>query len=264
MTYVGHEQVVRIIREVDARVNLLMGPESIGKWTLGEHFAREWGVGAADLLRVNRLTADNSRMIERFALAAPNGSRRVVIARLKDASKVSFNILLKTLEEAPETSFFFLCAEERPPATIWNRCQVFYLAPLKDEDVEQVLARVKRFNPDVAKDLSIISRGQVKTALTMTDTKERKMLVLRALEAFRAKDASILEGLASRWTEEHTELLTILCQEAVTGRWRLFSDDEVGLQGNKIPLKILMALRAEVRPRLTIRSSLMNALLGER
>jgi DNA polymerase III delta prime subunit len=263
--YFGHEPIRAALEAADPQVSLFLGPPSCGRWTLAEWIVREkWGLPASGVFRAHRLTADNSRFIESFALTAPTGDRSAVICRTRKASLVAQNILLKTLEEAPPTTFFFLIADELPIPTITSRCHVFRFGPLSDEEVQNILIEVKRLRPETAEDRAAIARGSVVAALEYSDTKERKMLVLRVLEAFREKDPAILEGLASRWTEEHTELLAMWAQEAVTKRWRFFSEAESGFESNRVPLKILKALHANVRPRLVIRSSLMNVMLSER
>lgn len=265
MQYFGHEAIVRSVREADARLNIFVGPESVGKKSLALYFRTEWGVLDPDLLTVNRLTADTARMIEQFAMVAPIGHRRLVVARTLGASRIAYNVLLKTLEEAPETTRFFLIVhDDMVPATVLSRGHVYNFPPLDDDALADVLVHIKKFAPENARERAGVARGQIKTALTLPDIKERKDLVLRVLEAFRTKDSSILEDIAPRWTEEHTELLAVWCQEAVTKRWRFFLEEESGIPGTALPLKILIALRAEIKPRLVVRASLMSVLQGEK
>jgi hypothetical protein len=55
------------------------------------------------------------------------------------------------------------------------------------------------------------------------------------------------------------------CTEAVTRRFRIFTEDEIGPQrGLKLPLKILTSLATvETRPKLVVRSALMDVLTKE-
>lgn len=265
MQYFGHEAILRSVREADARLSIFIGPESVGKKTMAFYFRAEWGILDSDLLIVNRLTADNARMIERFAYMAPTGHRRLVVARTVGASAIAYNVLLKTLEEAPASTRFFLIGHGEPiPTTILSRGHVYNFPPLDRQALTDVLVHVKKFSPENAKERAAVARGQIKTALLLPEIKERKTLVLRVLEAFRTKDISILEEIAGRWTDDHTELLATWCQESITKQWRLFSEQESEIPGTRIPLKILLALRAEIKPRLVVRSSLITALQGEK
>lgn len=265
MQYFGHSAILNSVREADARLNIFIGPESVGKKTMALYFRTEWGVLDTDLLLVNRLTADNSRMIERFAYMAPTGHRRLVVARTLGASAIAYNVLLKTLEEAPESTRFFLIGHGDPiPTTILSRGHVYTFPPLDEESLASVLQHVKKFSHENAVERAAVARGQIKTALLLPEIKERKDPVLRVLEAFRTKDISILEEIAGKWTDEHTELLATWCQESITKQWRLFSEQESEIPGTRIPLKILIALRPEIKPRLVVRSSLITVLQGEK
>ena len=66
----------------------------------------------------------------------------------------------------------------------------------------------------------------------------------------------------AKWTDEHTELLVVWCTETITERWKLFKAEDADLPGQKLPLRLLIALRADIRPRLVVRHSLLSVLRG--
>lgn len=94
----------------------------------------------ADVLICRRLSADGARDIVKFAGTSPFGPFKAVIAGLGGATAQAQNILLKVLEEPPETVRFILVSAERPLPTIVSRCQVITVpadvpAPEPDHEV---------------------------------------------------------------------------------------------------------------------------------
>lgn len=262
MAVVGHQNVARVLAVELPAVALFVGPASVGKWTTAEWLRREHTIEDVDLLRIRRLTAEDARGVVRFAATAPVGNLRLAIIRLDNATAPSQHILLKTLEQAPSTFRVILIAETWPLPTIVSRSQIFSFSLLTEEEVAEVL-RKKNFKPTEAARLAALSGGSVQQAITVAENMESKVTVLAAVRAIRERDARALDNLAGKWTDLHTELLATLCRETITYKWRIFSDAEVEGLGRKLPMAILRALRPNIRPRLVVRSSLMNVLRGE-
>lgn len=261
MPVVGHESVTRVLAAELPPVALFLGPESVGKWTTAEWLRHEHEVDDADVLRIRRLTATEARSFVRFAVIAPKGSVKLAIVRLDRATAPSQHILLKTLEQAPESFRAILISSGAPLSTVMSRSQLYRFSLLTEDQVAEVL-RKKNFNPTEAKHLASMSGGHVNRALTVAESMDPKVTVLAAVRALRERDADALDNLAGKWTDTHTELLADLCRESITYRWRIFSDAEVEGMGRKLPLKILTVLRPNIRPRLVIRASLMSILRG--
>lgn len=260
MNYFGHERNVRAVRAHLPSVLLFLGPESVGKWTLAELIRWEWKFKNADVLRIKRLTQENARFIASWAAGRPQGWAKLVIVHLdKKATKGAQNALLKTLEEAPNV-IFILVAEEMPLETIRSRAVLYPFGLLTEENVADILKYKKNFGDARAEELAKLSKGQVKRALNHARTQESKMVVLRALDAVNRKDAHALEDLTNWWQEEHTDLLIQWCYEHLTKKWKTFDSGEVGIQGTKVPLRILMSVKEDLRPRLVIRSALASVL----
>lgn len=242
-------------------VALFVGPKSVGKWTTAEQIRRDIEIRQSDVLRIRSLTAEAARSIVQFAHSAPQGERKLILAELDGATPALLSSLLKTLEEPPATTHIILIASELPSMTITSRAMVYRFPLLSDEQVEEVLIQ-RGFRPSEAKRYAQLSGGQVSKALAAMEGLEAKISVLAAVRAIREKDANALNNLAVKWTDEHTSLLASLCREVITQRWRIFSDAEVEGIGNRLPLSILMELRSDIRPRLVVRSSLMQILKG--
>jgi hypothetical protein len=204
---------------------------------------------------------DAARAIAHHAWTSPRGARFLVLARLDKANPAALSVILKTLEELPPTTSIVLIGTELPPETIVSRTELFVFPLLTDEQVVEVLLQ-RRFKPTEAQRWAQLARGQVQRALDLANGLDAKIPVLAAVRSIRERDEHALDGLAGRWSDEHTELLANLCREAITGRWRIFSEAEVEGMGRKLPLAILVALRPEIRPRLVVRSSLMTVLKG--
>lgn len=263
MPYFGHSEIVRAVTNHLPAVSLFLGPASVGKWELAEHIRAERGFKSSDVLRVRRLTQENARFIVRFASERPKGFARLVIVRMTDKASVGAqNTLLKALEESINT-YFIMVAEEPPLPTILSRATTFNFGLLSEKDVENILVVRNNYPPEKAENASKVAGGRVRPALLYTQDKDSKLLVLKALDAVYRRDMSRLEPLASHWQEEHTELLISWCYESLTSQWKKFMVEETNIRGTKIPLRILISLNEELRPRLVVRSALASVLQGQ-
>ena len=258
--YFGHEKNVKAVKAHLPRVMLFVGPESVGKWELAEYVRSKWDFKNVDTLRIKRLTQDNARAIVSFAAGRPQGFSKLVIVRIdRKATKGAQNALLKALEEARDV-VFILVAEEMPLETIKSRSIVYPFGLLSEQDVYNILTVRKNFASDRAHILAHVSGGQVKRALSYSKSQDNKKVVLKALDAVARKDNSALEATATQWQQDHTELLIQWCYESLTQNWQLFTEEETTIRGSKIPLRILIAIREDLRPRLIVRAALASVL----
>lgn len=262
MQYFGHKKNVEALEARLPEVSLFLGPESVGKWELAEHLSRFWKFDHADILKIYRLTKDNARAAVEFSQVRPRGSKRLVIVRLDQKATVNAqNTLLKALEAGSGTSFI-LVAEEAPIPTIVSRATLFRFGLLSRDEVAQILEYRRGYSKDRADIIADYAGGQIQTALKYNEAQEGKILVQRALDAIRRKDLSTLESLTPLWGQMHTDLLVKWCYESLTGKWNFFLPDEAGITGTKIPLRILMNLHEDLRPRLVVRAALASVLQG--
>lgn len=259
---IGHDQIREALESrFTVKSCLFVGPPSVGKWTLAEHLVRVWEVPECDVIRVRSLTVDSAREVVEAARVFPSRGLRVILIRYDGASVAALNALLKVLEEPFSVTRFILVGTELPPRTVTSRCAVYQFSLLTNEEVKKVLLE-RRFSPSEATRLAKASGGSVRQALDLANDSEVKVLVLQAMKAILERDTDALDGVAARWTDEHTKVMGTLCREAISGRWGMFSAGEAEGVGKKLPLRILIALRPSIRPRLVVRSSLMSVLRG--
>ena len=90
------------------------------------------------------------------------------------------------------------------------------------------------------------------------------MTVLSAYRAIRERDEDALDQIALNWKDSHTSLLSTLCHEMITNRWRVFDSAEPEIVNKTLALRILRSLAQDVRPRLVVRSNVIGVLRNSR
>jgi replication-associated recombination protein RarA len=260
--YFGHEKNVKAVNAHLPSVLLFQGPASVGKWELAEYVREKWKFKNSDTMRIKRLTQDNARAAAKFASERPRGWSKLVIVRLdRKATKGAQNALLKALEEARDATFI-LIAEEPPLDTVKSRAITYNFGLLSEKNIFDILTVRKNFSEERAGMLAGVARGQVRNALSYLGDQESKVVVMKALDAVQRRDSAALEALAPKWSQEHTDLLIQWCYEALTNKWKLFIPEETNITGTKVPLRILIAVREDLRPRLIVRAALASVLQG--
>lgn len=248
----GHSLVQAALSYPLPPVTLLLGPESVGKRTLAEHAARHHGVKPCDIIRIDKLDAPTARNVLRYAATWPQGPFKMIILRLDGASDHSLNILLKVLEEPPDSIRFILLATEPPIPTIMSRSRVCRCGLLTDAEVERVL-RESGMDPVVAARLAPHGHGHVRRAMEADATGQAKGIVLSALKAVALRDTDLLDRAMRRWTDEAHEALMQWAYEASSGIWRMFTKAEsFGMADPEFARKLLRAVSQSwgARPRL--------------
>lgn len=256
---IGHERNQEILFRSLPPVSIFVGPDSVGKRTLAANLAFHHGIYPPNLIVVYSLDMETARFISTWAMSAPNTTGRMAIVDLQGASERAVDTLLIALEEAPNCRFIFI-SSSMPQPTLLTRGQTFFFGLLSVEEVQTILSQARGFSEAPAAIFAHASGGQVKRALEAATGYANKSLVLLVLKAFRERSVPALESLADKWSEDASELLAEWCRESITKRWRIFSEEESGIEGREIPLKILMALSGSARPKLVIRASLTNIL----
>lgn len=260
---VGHDKIIARLERGIPLVSIFVGERSVGKWTTALWVRDRLDIREGDFLALKSLTADAAREATQFLKRAPFGKVRLLVANLSGASRTTQGMLLTSLESLRPTSMVILVA---PPDTLspplLSRGEVFEFSPLSDENVAQILMS-RNFGEAKAVTLAALARGQVVNALRFAEVNDTRNTVIGAVRSLLTRDAKTLDTFASRWTDEHTELLATMCREAISGRTALFTQEEIEALGRKLALKVLTAIRPEVRPRLVVHSQLMTVLKGE-
>src|ERR1044072_1522162 len=169
--YIGHADAVAALRRELPPVTLLIGPPSVGKWTLTHHLADHHQVGMVDrAIYPDGLNADAARSLISFSGRPPCGPSKLVPARLDHSSDAALNALLKTLEEPPPTARFLLThsctltGRSSVPPTVVSRAHRYFLGLLSNEEVRDVLIGTG-MSATAATKAAALGRGQVAAAL---------------------------------------------------------------------------------------------------
>lgn len=269
MIPVGHDRVREELQRELPRVTLLLGPPSVGKWALAQHLAVHHKVLKVDLREIEYLTAEHARDLKAFASVAPFGKMKLVLINLERASEVALNALLKLLEEPPPIIRFVLVASGKVLPTIVSRAAIYRCGVLSDSEVTTVLRDRFGMAPDKARTAAAWGRGRVDQALGADLSQSARAACLTILRAVAARDrelfASVVRTMEPEVANQARQLLLAWCREAVTGRWRLFSETEShGLASGdrEVPRKILLALGrlSHARAKLALRAGLESFL----
>lgn len=263
MNYHGHHKTVTALEAELPPVTLLLGPPSVGKWTLTEHLAEHHRVLTVDRsAHRDGLTADAARTVRTFCQRAPFGPLKLVTARLDRSSPAALGVLLKILEEPPAPVRFLLTADTWTggsplPGTITSRAVCHRLGLLADHQVTSILIE-GGMNTLAAHKAAPLGAGQVKPARDALSFDETaKTAVLTMMAAVAAGDRDQLARTAKTADATVAHLLQVWLSEALTARWRTFTPPEAAYPRPWL-LAGLAALRRLDRagPRLAVHAAL--------
>ena len=157
-------------------------------------------VHPADVAHISKLTADYSRDIVKFAGAVALGPFKGIAVCMDGAAEQAQNILLKVLEEPPESVRFLLYASTgcKPLPAIMSRCQVFYV-----DSPDDVIAQARRNY----------------RAMTETQSNETAAAkVASAVRAARGGDPALLAEALQGWDEACVTALREWAVQGITAR----------------------------------------------
>lgn len=257
---IGHVAARAYLEKQLPTATLLLGPQSVGKWTLANHLAEHYHVAACDRWQVpHGLTVDTVRLISAFARRAPTGAFKLIQARLDSSSKAALNALLKTLEEPPPQVRFLLVSSSRVQSTVASRCTVFELGMLSAAELESIyiaqgLSRAKALKA------ARHARGQVVQGYDAETLDGHRSQIIALAKALTSGDRELFDKVFTSWDARSTQMLHTLLVECLTHRWTTFSaEDAFGLDRQRPRLiRMVMALRvlSGARPRLGVRAAL--------
>ena len=150
------------------------------------------------------ITVDQIRGLQQSLTTRPGLSNRraIIIDAADDLERGGANALLKSLEEPPVGTFFFLVshASDRLLPTIRSRCQILRFEALSDADMTNVLHRaVPEVGADELQALIRLGNGTPGQALDflgldLKETEDAMMAILRTGD----HDNALRSGLADR------------------------------------------------------------------
>ncbi len=257
MGLIGHWNIQSSLRQSLGKVTVFQGPQSVGKWTFAEDVRKNYRIAAADVLRLHHLTVEDVETVRTFVRTPAIGAMKLVIVEVDRSALPQQEALAGIIDSSYAT---FIIIGQRVAEALTTRAQVYRFGYLSDTDVADILIQEKKLDADLARDLAVQAGGMVWPAMKLIESDDEvHKTVVAAISAMVSRDAEALDELATRWTDEATDLLTTWCSESITGRWRLFKAEE-GVTGKGLPLRILLSIEPDVRPRLVVRSQLMSIL----
>lgn len=276
---------------------LLLAPSSTGKRTVAEHLARVAQVPVLDRRmfpqpywtdeKGRRSESGGLKLVEpelsmsmvrdliEWVRLAPSSARgRVAIVRLdhtrQDGSSwcASTRVqaaLLKTLEEPPAGVRFVLLASGSVLPTVESRSVAARSGLLSVDDVAEVLFRTSDLNEVESRAAAALGGGRVGPSLSArVDGVGAREAVLGFLGSLMVGDADALSGRAKGWTDIQTNMLVRALHERVTGRFSVFSSED--LVGLTIPgaMKLMLLLQRfrGARPKVLLGAVAAGALKG--
>lgn len=151
-------------------------------------------------LATPQIKIEQVREIEQQIMYRPLiGERKICLIDEADRMTIgAANALLKTLEEPPDHSLFFLITS-RPaalPSTIRSRCQSLRFATPARTQVEAALILKREIPPADARLLAIVSEGRIGEALS-ADAKETRARQQELLELVRPQSLQSITAILS-------------------------------------------------------------------
>lgn len=257
---IGHHGTRAVLEKELPQATLLHGPNSIGKWTLARHLADHHHVASIDRWEVpHGLSVETVKLINSFAVRAPHGKFKLVVARLDGSNTRALNALLKTLEEPPpEVKFIFTCTG-KPLATLVSRCESYPLGLLTTSELEDIY-RAQGLPHHKVRRAATYARGQVERGFRAESADHYHNQVINLAKSLAVGDRDLFVAVFSNWDGRCTDMLTAFFTECLTHRWITFTEnDSFGLHHDRTRLWRMVAAitrTPRARARLSVRAAL--------
>lgn len=156
--------------------------------------------------------------------ARSGGAKVVWLADASLLTDAAVNALLKTLEEPPDNTWFFLACRDpaRLPATLRSRCRIYHLAPPSESHALAWILGNVTVSRDQALSALRLSVGAPGTALSLLRGEgwgHRQQLSEAVATAARSSDwLSLLAALNHEQVAEHLYWLATLIMDALKTR----------------------------------------------
>jgi DNA polymerase III gamma/tau subunit len=188
----GNKSVVTALKKMVKREKkdipnafLFHGPSGCGKTTIARILAKELGSTNRGVMEINASDyrgVDTIRDISSTLLLRPivDGTTTYILDESHMLTKEAQNALLKLIEDSPEHAFFCFCTTEPDKLikTVVNRCSVFAVKPLEDDDMLKLVEHVVKeetkrkeinFSQKAIEKIADSAEGCPRTALSNLD-----------------------------------------------------------------------------------------------
>jgi len=218
----GHDKTFNIINSFIQKAEftggyIFSGPEGIGKRRAAEFTARKLDCSQQDLHIIegedSHIKIDDIRNVLRLAGLRPyNGNVKIFI--IDNAHKLNIeaaNSLLKTLEEPPRNTLFFLITHKPQNIikTVLSRCKTIKFSPMPRQELENILVKKYLMLKEAAHFIAYYSEGRIGLALKLKDSfdmfKKNKIL-----DSFVLSNKPLDQGVMAQSKEEIRSCLNIL------------------------------------------------------
>lgn len=160
---------------------IMAGPSGCGKTTLARIFANKINKGLGEPIEVDAASnngVDNVRVIIDSAIERSLDSKYKVfiIDEAHMITTAGWNAFLKCVEEPPEFTVFIFCTTDpqKIPFTIQNRCQIFSLSRINNDDIIKRLEYIcncetYRYTREAIEYITKLSQGSMRQAISYLD-----------------------------------------------------------------------------------------------
>lgn len=195
---------------------------TVGKDAISKDFYAEWRTALQETPYMNefdwlqRIQAENKQgnitkkecisIIKQLNLKTFESPYKVQIIWLAEKLRGQGNTLLKTIEEPPDKTVILLVAqnEEKILQTILSRTQISRVGRMERAGIQQYLEQEKQIETNQARQIAVLSEGNMHQALHMLeDTEEDNTTLLLEFLSFCAQN-NILK--LSKWVDEVAKL----------------------------------------------------------
>ena len=244
----GHAEIINYLKNNDPRNVLLVGPYSVGKRTILQNKVET----SNERFQVFSHTVDAEIM--RIVQETSFKKNSKIFLRLDRVTKKEEEKFLKIVEDADDSVKFYCTSTKELSLALSTRFTTLRVSYLADNEVQRVL-ELRGMESSKAEYLASKAYGQVRPTIE-SDVVVPKMNVMLAMKHILSHDPEGLDSMYAKWSKEDTEILVTYAREILTGRARLFTEEELQAVPKKLALRLLRSSDSYTTPRFYVRSVL--------